>query len=248
MTFSRLHYLLLKLEGQLEAQPQPPPRIKSLVRSKRGGARNVSAVQAFGLHKTDAWKRELVSNAAGDETRKQIVVTIGGNYTQGQVQVPRDHQALSPAVLDELSPCKQHFAEGYGEYLNSARTRTLWFKRFAASSDTILIQGDYHFVMTNFCLWITRSSWQTMPPQARAQLLQSNPHFGGQRSRAGSWTHLDKLADSLKGEKVLWVAHGKDCEVFALFRAWVDGRGTQDWLMLPNLAFPYRWGIWSFPK
>lgn len=241
MTHNQLHKLLLDLENQVatpSASAFPPG---GLVRTK------MAPVQVFALHQPGAWKSLSNQNKTPEDHSPPIVVAVGGNYTQAKESVPRDWQDPPPEVLDDLSNCKQHFAEGLNEYLKIANPRK-WFDLCAASSASIALGTDYHFVMTNFCLWITNDSWQNMTPQARARLLVSNPPFGAIHAPAGIWPHLDALANALKGQKALWVAHGKDCEVFALFRQWIARYPNQDWLLLPNLAFHYRWDVWPYPN
>lgn len=233
MTYSQLETDLNKLENQVKVPNSP---------TKLLGVRNngLSQVQAFALHSPkwpDPGTEEL-----------PVVVTIGANYAQKNENVPRDYALKSPPLIspppgvrDDVSRCRTQLDDGIKAYKSN---KGLWFDQKAASSLSLSIPEDFHLVMTNFCIWITNESWLDVRAQVRANLLVENPLFNGcPVTGNGNWPHLDALAVALKNYKqpVLWVGHGLDSEVFALFRLWAKKRGDiENWLLLPNLSRPYK--------
>lgn len=177
-----------------------------------------------------------------------IVIAIGSNYTQGSTSFPRKTAPSLYPVEDDLNKCRTNFLNGYNAYKNALK---LWVDNCAASSAGITMKDTFHFVMTNFCLWITKKSWQNIPENKRTDLLRNNPPSTQTKSGSpppGDWQHLLDLANALKEENVIWVGHGIHCEVFALFRQFMGQQKKQQWLLMPNLAFHYKYGSSSFPQ
>jgi hypothetical protein len=172
------------------------------------------------------------------QVRLPLVVAIGANYTQGSNEVPRDMHP-SFGTEEDLTKWRNLAHVGLGHY---AANQRCWYDASVASSDSISIPSSYRFLMTNFCLWITEDSWPNIRPSRRADLLAHNPPTGtGNSTGMGSWWHLRELAKMLNshGVQTIWVGHGTDCEVFALFRQFMLELDQPDWLLLPNVSRPY---------
>lgn len=193
--------------------------------------RYLSQIQVCGLDKPD--------NSHSEEPLP-VVIAIGANYTQGLNEAPRDYNPPY-GTEEDLNKWRNLTDAGLKHYGTAPNQRT-WYDASVASSNKIAIPKAYHFVMTNFCLWITENSWQDVRPSRRADLLANNPQaVSGKSTAPGSWWHLQELANALEENQVttLWVGHGSDCEVFALFRQFVTTLSTPDWLLLPNVSRPY---------
>ncbi len=170
-----------------------------------------------------------------------VVITIGGNYTQDPDPVPPG--LPNPAGVEEdLKYWRGWLQCGFDDYLDVNNQQT-WVKRCAASALNLPIPdpGEYHLVMTNFCLWITRRRWSKIQSQIRADLLQSNANFMGALSVAPNWPHLGELRQKTGGTKPLWVGHGNQSEIFALFRQFIDQDKSTPWLLMPNVSNPYNY-------
>lgn len=166
-----------------------------------------------------------------------IVVAIGINYTQIEQIIPRT-ASLTVCVEDDVLKCRRHAVVHLKDY---EKNRDKWTSLFRSPSNQVslpsLDRNSFHFVLSNFCLWITNHSWQDIRPiGTRSKLLQNNPLFDGLPNPALDFKHLDALADSLRDKQVVWLAHGFHCEVPALFARWIGRRGITDWLLAPNLG------------
>jgi len=229
MDYTALHNHLKMLES-LVNPPSPPPGPSSGALScirNNGKAK----VQGFGLDSSTSQAGEL-----------PVVIAVGANYTQGKEMAPRDRQASSIVEDPSLEVCRTSLDAGLKLY-NSCHA--FWIQRGAASASKPSPEVNYHLVMTNFCLWITDKSWQKTEAHLRVDLLENNPAFGSSPVCSPNWIHLTKLNKHLlevdEYHKPLWVAHGIHCEVFSLFRAFVRKAKIENWLLMPNLSYPYRY-------
>jgi hypothetical protein len=223
--YEKLRDLLKGLERQIPASEASEFWAAPEVRTNR------SPVQAYAL-----------DQSAGGEC-KPVVVAIGGNYTQDKVDTPRDQFHTADAVEADLSANRHLLRKGFDSY-NSKKA--LWKQKCAVKTRIVTTPRQFHFVMTNFCIWITMRSWQKTSPHARADLLENNPPLGKKSTVPGCWAHLAELAAGLDGVSVLWVAHGMHCEVFALFRQFVRSLPDAQWILVPNLAYHYDYNQWTF--
>jgi len=218
--YNDLRVVLEELESQISAT-------RATGFPSAGEVRQGSPVQGFGLDKSTEHDEPL-----------PIVVAVGGNYTQAKSEIPRDGTRSGSMVEDDLAPCRRNLTRGIANYLAN---RQLWQDRCLASSAKLHPPSRFHFVMTNFCLWITNESWQNIRPSSRADLLENNPAIGVKSSATGCCAHLNELAERLKGEDLLWVGHGMHCEVYALVRQFARCLPNTQWMLMPNLAFYYYW-------
>jgi hypothetical protein len=76
---------------------------------------------------------------------------------------------------------RKQIQAGFASYKTNP---TLWKNQSAASSSSLNPPEEYHFVMTNFCLWITSDSWLDIGAYLRADLLENNPSFKGSHTRS----------------------------------------------------------------
>jgi hypothetical protein len=218
------HELRKKIE-RLEANVQahaPKGICASVIRPTTSGC----PVQVYGLDRSTC------------NQKLPVVVAIGGNYTQANTSVPRT--ASHYRVEDDLQTCRKNLQRGLDDYWNHSNK---WHQSRAASGGTFSVpkSGDYHLVMTNFCLWNTNESWQNLSTPTRADLLENNPGFNGHPTTPGDWAHLNELTKELDGVIAVWVAHGLHSEVFALFRQFIRSHPKEQWLLMPNLAFYYNY-------
>jgi hypothetical protein len=152
MKYSELKYLLEELENKVSS-PGKNAR-------PRGVRKNKSPVQAFALHRPEG---------DHDEARDlPVVIAVGANYAQDKVSVPH------PKVEDDLSRWKTNFRKGIAVCNVNKASKIKWIVRNTASPK-ISLPEDFHFVMTNFSLWITCADWQETPENQRANLLSEAP-------------------------------------------------------------------------
>lgn len=232
MRYDELKEKLEDLERRVPASFPQDGNLGQLVRSEPDRA----IVQAYGLSKT----------SHGENC--PIIVAVGINYTQDRVKCPRDPQNndISPiAVEDGLKICRINVAKALHDY-HSRPER--WVSTGNASSIGIPSFEKFHFVATNFCLWITKKKWGDLAAGERRLLLDNNPHFAGKPTAAPSWHHLTALAEALAGESVLWVPHGLKNEVFSLFEGLRNTLGGSHWIKTPNLSYPYTYKMNSHPR
>jgi hypothetical protein len=182
-------------------------------------------------------------NKSMDAACKTVVVAVGGNYTQANVNTPRDEYHAPDSVEADLSANRRLLSIGFDSYNNN---KALWEEKCAVFSQSAVTPNEFHFVMTNFCIWITKRSWQNVSPHARADLLENNPLLGVKSTVLGCWAHLSELAKILDGSPVLWVAHGMHCEVFTLFRQFIRSLPGAQWMLIPNLSYYYNYDEWTF--
>lgn len=232
MIYSNLHKILLGLESQVPAIPPTQGLGWAGLVVNQPGLK--TPVQAFGLDKSTC-ERDL-----------PVVVALGINYTQDPVPCPRDPAGV-PAVEDNLSSCRQLMMKARTAHGDCAAR---WHQTGNASSAHLALPEKFHFVMTNFCLWITTEPWLELPVADRAGLLANNPPFAGAPTATPSWPHLAALAQALAmhTEPALWVVHGLHSEVFGLFNACQPILGLSPWLRIPNLGYPYSHYCRSFPR
>lgn len=228
--FDWLQDALRTLEQQTLAIPLGDFPSASFIRDAGVG----SQIQGYGLDKSTSGQS------------LPLVICIGGNYSQAKTVVPRDFRCSDSSVLDDLTTCRSNLRKGLDHY---AGARSTWASACAASSSTIRlpIDGAFHLVMTNFCLWITRQSWQNLGSQVRADLLENNVPHNGKGTGPGQWEHLISLRKVVSEYEVTWVGHGIHSEVFALFRQFMRNQDAP-WLLMPNLAFYYDYANWNLLK
>lgn len=219
--YTRLLAKLTALEGQVPGSPASRFRSAGYVRTTK------PPVQAYGLDR-------LTKTVEGG---LPVIVAIGGNYTQRNEPVPRD--AGPSLVEDDLQKWRNNLKTARLDYV--AR-KSYWSNKCAVSPRLPVFPENFHFVMTNFCLWITKDEcWQDLRPEIRADLLDNNPPFGGKSTTPSTWAHLAALAETLKKADVTWIAHGIHCEIFALFRQFMRSINDDRWILLPNLSRPYNY-------
>jgi hypothetical protein len=219
--YSKLKFTLETLEGRITSFQAPSFNSASEVRGI--GAQ----VQLYGLDFKTKGKN-----------LPDIVIAVGANYTQGKTTTPRD-QNPPIAVEDNLSACRTNLDAALQDY---TKYSTTWFNKCAASSPSLKIPANdkYHFVMTNFCMWITNFSWLNIHPQVRTDLLTNNPHFQSHRFMKAFYPHLMELIEVTNRHNVLWVGHGLGAEVFSLFRSFfLLNNISAHWVLVPNLSRPY---------
>ena len=222
--FTRLEQILQDLEKKVSSSLRSFP---SAFEVRNNGK---SAVQGFVVD----------DSTSGQEL--PVVIAVGANYTQSEEKTPRDvfgHGCVSA----KLKSWRTWLDRGFADY---RKNPSLWVKRCAAPSHCVPVPppGEYHLVMTNFCLWITKRNWSAIQAQIRADLLQNNAVFAGGPSSAPDWPHLKDLHNDLPGS--LWVGHGSRTEVFTLFRQFIDKQNNTPWLLTPNVSFHYDYGKWAF--
>jgi hypothetical protein len=225
--YTELRDLLARLEGKIIFSQAAGFRSSAEVR------RNKSPVQAYALDEFTNGKRN------------PVVVAIGGNYTQDTVDTPREQYNFPNAVEADLSSNRRCLEKGFE---CCKKKIAIWEDKCAINSQSFIIPTEFHFVMTNFCIWITKRSWQKTSPQARTDLLENNPPLGSKSTAPGDWAHLAELVNDLDSVDVVWVGHGMHCEVFALFRQFIRSARIAKWMLLPNLAYNYNYDKWTFLK
>jgi hypothetical protein len=215
MHYTDLHRILASLEAQIGTAPPHgfprPAQVRAVL----------APAQGFALS-NDTVGRDL-----------DVVVAVGANYTQGNVRTPRDTFSSATAVEDNLKACRKRVAEAL------CALSATWVNAGKASSQSLSFGGEYHLVMTNFCLWNTEIRWQRIDPKRRADLLAHNPSFGGGTTSAPHWQHLTQLHAALVSSSPLWIAHGIHSEVFSLFQPFAASLGLKRWMMTPNLSYRY---------
>lgn len=225
LQYEKLRDLLKGLERQIPACEASEFWAAAQVRTNR------SPVQGYAL-----------DESAGGGC-KPVVVAVGGNYTQDKVDTPRDQFHTADVVEADLKTNRRLLGKSFDSYNSN---KALWERKCAAKTRNVITPHEFHFVMTNFCIWITRRSWQKTSPHARADLLENNPPLGKKSTVPGRSAHLTELAAALDGVSVLWVAHGMHCEVFALFRQFLRSLPNAQWILVPNLAYHYDYNQWTF--
>lgn len=224
MKFSELELLVVGLEKRYFGNQHhaPPAIIQKAVHNS--GAN----LQFFALDDT----------GYRSDPDQKIIVSIGSNYTQGpNPSLPRANRFtqgppfVSQNLMNErgrLQLCLEHYRNH----------ESAWVSNGLASSQGLQCppENQFHFVMTNFCGWITTDKWQSLNlslgRMITAELLFNQPH------QSSPFDHLNALADdlSLSHANVLWVAHGIDSEAIVLARNFFRERGITEWLITPNLG------------
>jgi hypothetical protein len=176
-----------------------------------------------------------------------VVVAIGGNYTQSANAVPRDSNSLGFEVEENLLPCRINLKAGLEHYRNNTAK---WVGNCVASQSNLKVPNEnaFHLVMTNFCIWITKDSWQNIGTSTRAQLSEINPPFNSLPTYPGAWSHLEALYTELKDVQIVWIGHGIHSEVFSHFRQFMRSKRNSNWLLMPNLAYWYDYAKWNHLK
>jgi hypothetical protein len=198
------------------------------VEEVRGGPTHSNAIQTVVMDS----RTSLVNRPV------PIIIAVGSNYTQDPVEVPRTSE--SPfAVVDTTGSCRANCLRGI-EHFNA--NRDCWVAARMAASANVIVPPvsspvDFHFVMTNLCLWITKMSWTDIKCDARKWLLQNNPTFDGKPNPASAALHLIQLARLTSTCNVLWVFHGiGDDLLFPYFQSFARQNSIDNWLAMPNLS------------
>jgi hypothetical protein len=225
MEYNELHYRLIELEQLIRDERPLHNKLATLIRTNR------CPVQGYGLSRATRG-RDL-----------PVVVAVGVNYSQNTMVCPRDTAANG--VEDALTNCRAQLDQALAAY---RRHRVDWASENRASSEILDPPSEYHFVAANFCLWITSDRWLKLRDDDRKLLLESNPLFDSERTGAPDWPHLDRLAVTLKSAPVLWVPHGLNGGALQLFAVFRTTRMPMNWIMTPNLSYPYKSYGTRFPR
>ncbi len=174
-----------------------------------------------------------------------VVIAVGLNYTQGDSCIPRS--ITHPfGVVEDLSKWRRNVTAWFSHYKRDA---VLWKTRCLASDsfDDAIIESRFHFVMTNFCCWITNDFWGDMSKKSRSKLLNTNPQFDGQPSSAWNPLHLFALSDLMHERQVVWIGHGLSdtSELPGLFSCWKSKAGLRNWLLTYNVTYPPNYSLFT---
>ena len=246
MSLANYNWLKSHLED-IERQVTPPSPLDfpgaAFVRTP--GPKYGDSIQAVALDMT----------TRNQSTELPVVVAVGINYTQGTEQVPRK-SSIDVRVEQSNKSCRSNVLKGIRKY---EVDRESWSSSGRAASrhvfvHELLTEANFHFVLTNFCIWITTSKWPDNESGTDFEnLLWNNGLFGGRQNSANFPLHLNAIADALRDKSVLWVAHGFHNAVPRLFSEWARSKRIENWLLMPNLAFYYRYyetckyvNKWSF--
>jgi hypothetical protein len=233
MHYTDLHRRLKSLEAKISDRRPTSLQLDALVRGSR------SPVQAYGLSQFTKG-RDL-----------PIIVAVGINYTQGEVVCPRKQPGMVE-VEDKLTNQRRFVKKALEAY---EKHKLQWAEKQRASSSALEppVGENFHLVMTNFCLWITNKRWfdRDVSDNDRELLLENNPLFDGKPTRGSDWPHLDQLANELSDEALLWIPHGLgggSNGPHTLFKDFCSNHHSMNWIMTPNLSFPYNSYGRSFPN
>ncbi len=177
-----------------------------------------------------------------------VVVAIGANYTQDLQMLPCEKSMgrslpNPPWIEEPLTTCRSNFEHGLSKYKMEVDK---WQALAAAGSNMPYTIGEFHFVMTNICPWITQQSgssvsgnWDALSASVQAELLTNRTGMKG-----GIFAHLDDLKEALERNKaeIYWCAHGLHAGVFPLFRHWQRNTASKlkgQWILLNNLSRKY---------
>lgn len=224
------------------------PVAEVTTRSDRTASHAAEINEFSGIDGSSEWRRELGENTnrrLGPNTRAcskdlPIIIAVGSNYTQEPVEIPRCHHR--PFAVEDCSTgaCKSNCLRGIEHYTRNSKC---WAEVGMASSERVEVPNikqpaDFHFVMTNSCLWITKTPWSKIRPQlVQNQLLENNPLFEGMANPASTALHLVELARVLKDRSTLWVAHVSANEhLYCLFKSFARNQEMNNWLLMSNLS------------
>jgi hypothetical protein len=165
----------------------------------------------------------------------EIVVCIGANYTQG-----KGNNSTRDFIEEGNKPMRDILGHGFADF---ASKKSVWVKNKHAPSEfqleDSLKKGNFHLVITNFCPFHTKQSWQSNLESERADLLSFDDW---------KFKHLDQLYSELKKLNPLWIGHGLHSEIPCLFRQFQRRKDILRWLLMPNLSYRYNYEEWPFSK
>jgi hypothetical protein len=173
-----------------------------------------------------------------------VVVALGANYSQRADQLPNSNPSglieYGPFVEADLTRWKTNLEKNFRAYSEkrfpcrwkpgeSDRWLTLY------SEEPLVPPTNYHFVMANFCPWITTIEWSKIRRKKRphdiGKLIMDNPPHQHPR-----FEEFYKLRKALP-ENTLWVGHG-NYDIYALFMELVERFGLRQWMFSSNLTYP----------
>jgi|GEM_PF-5132772 len=150
-------------------------------------------------------------------------------------------------VTSAHAACKSGFAkevwktgEGINIYTNANAREDNFYVRGTGSSGGIRnlpSAENYHFVMTNFCPFITEFEWCNGHTKPKYPLLEMLLDYG-------LWlNHIRVLQKALGKHVVLWVGHGNYDVYYRFFNYLVRGQSARfyrlaNWLFTSNLSQP----------
>ena len=181
----------------------------------------------------------LDSGTSKTETDLPVVVTIGVNYSQGANALP--HCGIWPAV-EQTTNCRKSVENQIkSAWRNDGEN---WSKTgFRAAVFSEIQEADFHLVITNFSLWISKVKYGSLSHMDGAKLLHDYD-LGSNAVSFGQWQHLAKLKESLESHIVHWVGHTLDSPLPLLFYSFLRSHNiTRNWILTGNLS----WRPWS-PK
>jgi hypothetical protein len=177
----------------------------------------------------------LDDSTKNSESTGEVVVCIGANYTQG-----KGNNSTRDFIEEGNKPMRDFLSRGFDDF---ASKKSAWVKNKHAPSEfqleDSLKKGNFHLVITNFCPFHTKQSWQSNLESERADLLSFDDW---------KFKHLDQLYSELKKLNPLWIGHGLHSEIPCLFRQFQRRKDILRWLLMPNLSCWYNYKEWPFSK
>jgi hypothetical protein len=173
-----------------------------------------------------------------------VVVALGANYSQRAGQLPKSSPLAlienGPFVEAELNQWKTNLENGFRAYREKRFPRgwkpgesDRWLTLY--SEEPLALPANYHFVMANFCPWITTTEWSNIRPRKRpydiGKLIMDNPPL-----QHPHFEEFHKLRKAVP-ENTLWVGHG-NYDIHALFMELVERFGLRQWMFSSNLTYP----------
>lgn len=215
ITHQALVTALTSLEDHLEGNRTWPPervpdQIREWVQPERGN------VQYFSV------------DTARDASRSlPVVVSVGANYSQGPDQLADGVIANLGQWRESLNAVLKKYRQGiYPLWWQPGEWEGQPLELFSESP--IEIPETYHYVMTNFCPWITRAPWADLRGTEAARTLLLNPPGNV------PWAdYLSRLREGLPAD-TLWTGHG-NWDIYQEFTQLVRNFQLDRWLFSCNL-------------
>ncbi len=177
---------------------------------------------------------------------KTVVVAIGSNYSQGPNQLPKSFGKTmhGPFVEAGLLQWKNTLKRRF----KLAREHDGWMDMAFRKRDERVSSGFFipdvensHFIMTNFCPWITKRTWRDIRESKNSlscELLNKWPCPVNYHIKTGTpaWSyHMNLIREKLSGYNVVWVGHGGK-DVSDAFSKFVEQSKIDNWAFTANLT------------